>query len=517
MKQSKMKLWVVALGLALSGVANAATITVDGDPSDWGSIPYAAQNPSALGDQPIGIKLTNDANNLYFLLTFASPLTPLTDFSGEINLDSDKNVTTGVCPFKPGIDYSIAITSFFSSGGTRIVVVGGGTWISSGIPPAVVSCTLINVDLGLVRANGTIVEGSIPLTGLKAATPGLTGFNFTSGISLTGTYTLTAAAPPPAKVIFIPGLEASRLYVCDGADEKNVWPAFKSSTFSNLALLPVTTPVGPGQTVTVTSQREVHTRDLVLEGYSNGSGPNIYKSFVAYMDGQFPGGGWDYFPYDWRFGYDQILDQGVTIRDGPQPCSGFRVRNLVNEIESFQGKISIVAHSNGGLLAKRLIQRLVARGTAAKVEKLILVASPQFGTPEAQEILFHGTNFPTDRLAGAFALDPSVVKTVALNMPGAYNMLPSREFFNHPPCTAIGCKTVASFTSLLATDMSLSALASDVNSYDELRSLARGDSPYRCPSNIIDCTDAPQRVNSTLLDSADGTHQFLDSFAPPTH
>ena len=50
MKQSKMKLWVVALGLALSGVANAATITVDGDPSDWGSIPYAAQNPNAPGN-----------------------------------------------------------------------------------------------------------------------------------------------------------------------------------------------------------------------------------------------------------------------------------------------------------------------------------------------------------------------------------------------------------------------------------------------------------------------------------
>ena len=194
MKQSKMKLWVVALVLALSGVANAATITVDGDPSDWGSIPYAAQNPNAPGNQPIGIKLTNDANNLYFLLTFASPIVLTNIISGDINLDSDKNVTTGGCTFKPGIDYTISIGTFFSSGGTPFLVVGGGTWITSGIPPALVSCTLINVDLGLVRANGTIVEGSIPLTGLKAATPGLTGFNFNVEISLTGTYTLTAAA-----------------------------------------------------------------------------------------------------------------------------------------------------------------------------------------------------------------------------------------------------------------------------------------------------------------------------------
>ena len=278
MKQSKMKLWVVALGLALSGVANAATITVDGDPSDWGSIPYAAQNPSALGDQPIGIKLTNDANNLYFLLTFASPIV-LTNISGDINLDSDKNVTTGGCTFKPGIDYTIAISTFFSSGGTPFLVVGGGTWITSGIPPALVSCTQITSDIGLVRANGTIVEGSIPLTGLKAVTPGLTGFNFNVEISLTGAYTLTAAAPPPTPSV----------------RQEQLRPAIQA-LLSILGSFTVSTPITKRNAVVLTHGWNSNANEWPL-----GMATRIRGIIDGrQLQGFFPNEQWDVYYVDWR-------------------------------------------------------------------------------------------------------------------------------------------------------------------------------------------------------------------------
>ena len=55
------------------------------------------------------------------------------------------------------------------------------------------------------------------------------------------------------------------------------------------------------------------------------------------------------------------------------------------------GKVTIVAHSNGGLVTKLIYNQLKDKGEADLVDKIIFVAVPEIGTPQSLPSLFMAT------------------------------------------------------------------------------------------------------------------------------
>jgi hypothetical protein len=69
---------------------------------------------------------------------------------------------------------------------------------------------------------------------------------------------------------------------------------------------------------------------------------------------------------------------------------------------------------------------------AAYVDKVILVASPQVGTPQAVGGLLHGYNqaLPLEQMP--VFLSDADARHIGLSMPMSYNLLPSDAYFQYP-------------------------------------------------------------------------------------
>lgn len=115
-----------------------------------------------------------------------------------------------------------------------------------------------------------------------------------------------------------------------------------------------------------------------------------------------------YFGYDWR------LDNSVTA---------ILLEEFINSKMTIHevNKVSIVAHSMGGLVAAKYI----SKGNANKIDKLVTIATPYFGAPKALYI-FETGNFLG---GGADLLMASQLKSVAPNFKSVYQLLPCAPYF----------------------------------------------------------------------------------------
>ncbi len=251
---------------------------------------------------------------------------------------------------------------------------------------------------------------------------------------------------------------------------------------------------------------------------------NIYKRFEAFMKKEFPGQ-WEALTYDWRLSYDDILDTGSRAWDPIARCGNTnppkgmleRVRDILNGLAP-GGKLIIVTHSNGGLLAKRLVQRLeLEEATRGRVEKLIFVAAPHFGAPKAIGALLHGTGFPLPSVEVSRDEYRKVVRTT----PSGYLLLPSRSYFQINPFADQPASTVAAFASGLAETLfgtpgkpyAGSAYAA-VDADAELSALVGWTTPYGvCPSSL-NCNLAPVAGDPSGVSKAINVHSGPQQTAP---
>ena len=116
-------------------------ITIDGDFTDWASVPVAATAPSnpSIPNDLESMKVANNDNFLFILLTFYSPVNPNNTPGGGtfLALDNDNNVATGFDIFGLGQigaevgwqnDFPFAQSNgVFNTGGG---ITGGGALIS---------------------------------------------------------------------------------------------------------------------------------------------------------------------------------------------------------------------------------------------------------------------------------------------------------------------------------------------------------------------------------------------------
>ena len=220
--------------------------------------------------------------------------------------------------------------------------------------------------------------------------------------SSAGTVTV---APLHTPVLIVPGVYATDLY--KGADQLwlNISKALLSgdsdSFLDPLEIKPNLEPIDPS-IVTGDVIRKIdppfsifdfdYTQGLIEELKSRGykEGTDIFL-----------------FPYDWRFGVS------ATAVDALQ--------NKINEIISKSGssKVNIVAHSTGGLIAKKYIQHTAT----PKIDKVVFVGVPNLGAPKAINVLLTGDT-------GLVGHNNQKMKKLALNMPIVYELSPSRKYFS---------------------------------------------------------------------------------------
>ncbi len=234
------------------------------------------------------------------------------------------------------------------------------------------------------------------------------------------TYTITFTFAKPtveptgaSSVLFLPGIQASRLYT-DGVlgTENQIWEPNINADVEKLAM-----------TESGESVNEVYTRDVVDEIFGVS---NVYRGFLdmlADLKSSNVLASSSAFAYDWRFDVIDIAQSGTQYEN--------EIKSLVAEVErlsasSYTDKVTIIGHSNGGLLGKALITELDRQGKSNLVDKLVMVGTPQLGTPKAIAVMLHGY----DQLAVlGKVVDDDTAREVIRNMPGAYGLLSSAEYF----------------------------------------------------------------------------------------
>jgi len=311
-------------------------------------------------------------------------------------------------------------------------------------------------------------------------------------------------------ILFLPGIEASRLYRSDGYGSHRLWEPTADSDARDLFMNADGTSV----------QNGIYTADVIGEAYGIF---NIYKSFLHDLDT------WkntnhiiaDYsaVPYDWRLTLDDVLDYGNQTPDGRIYYSGTNratstpyimqeLRRLAST--SRTGKVTIIAHSNGGLVAKALLKRLqdTHDPLLENIDTVILVAVPQTGTPNAIGALLHGYNQGIPKDWAGFFLSPETARTVAQNMPSAYNLLPSNQYVTYTDDPVIEFDNSAFLEPWRAKYGNL------IHSSEWLRNFLTDQSRPVLPTT--EAIKNPIIGNDTLLANAEMLHNTtLDNWTPP--
>jgi hypothetical protein len=262
-----------------------------------------------------------------------------------------------------------------------------------------------------------------------------TGYSFPVATT-TPTYCTTGTDTDcNSNVLFLPGVEGSRLYAPGLIGENQIWEPnnLNSSDVSSLDM------------ANNSSANDVYTKkaEIIDSAYKNipGAGEHkIYSSLINAMNtlvAQNKLNAWKPIAYDWRLNYQDLINYGHETSEDKIYYRGTNAATstpyIIQELKrlagnSKTGKVTIIAHSNGGLVTKALTSVLGPTESARLIDKIIFVAVPQIGTPQAIGGLLHGFNQGLPAPATVFFTE-SDARNLAQNTPTAYNLLPSASYF----------------------------------------------------------------------------------------
>jgi pimeloyl-ACP methyl ester carboxylesterase len=318
-----------------------------------------------------------------------------------------------------------------------------------------------------------------------------------------------------SSVAFIPGIEGSRLYAPGLFTENKLWEPFWNGDLDKLDMN------SDGQSL----RGDIYTRDIVdyiKIGLIN-TPYGVYGDFGKYLDGLVTDkkiSEWGQLPYDWRLSFDDIVDGGVQDPSGnisflssTTPEVSYMISQLQSlASHSFTGKVTLIAHSNGGLVAKALIQKLEdlkARGQSDlldKIDKVIMVAVPQTGAVSAAATILHGYNI---HYLGGLIANEGHGRAMAENMPGAYNLLPSQKYFENNTESLI---TFATSTDSFSNFSKI--YGRNISSFSIFEKFLAGADGRSDPN--FDDTNSPNVLNRTLLTNADNIQSALGAWQFPS-
>jgi pimeloyl-ACP methyl ester carboxylesterase len=296
-------------------------------------------------------------------------------------------------------------------------------------------------------------------------------------------------------VLFLPGIQASRLYK-DGlfGIEDRVWEP--NSLFSNDVRDLSMNEDGE-------SEKEIYTRDVI----DRAVGTDVYRDFLEMLEEQktatVPIKDFVAFAYDWRFSVTDIIQNGTAYEEEIKQVQA-EVERLA--AESHSGQVTIIAHSNGGLLAKALIRSLEAVDKEHLVDRLVFLGTPQLGTPKAIATLLHG--YDQSDAYGGLIISAGSARTVANNLPGLYALLPSERY------VAEMTGPIIRFEQGTPTDPYRSLYGSEINSFLQYQTFLYGSDVF--DRGLDEMVSVPTRVNPTLFNTAMQEHsEWMDAWEAP--
>jgi hypothetical protein len=434
----------------------------------------------------------NSGNRYYSILYYDG-----TSFTDLPTTNSEKSITSfSLKSLMPNVDGIID-----GANHTISLTVPFGTDVKNLVPTIVVSD-----KASVIPGDGVSQNFSNPVIYTVKAEDGTTQ-------NYTVTVTPSCTTDCFSNVLFLPGIEASRLYKPDynGGTTKLWEPNGNDSQVRNLLM----------DENGVAVRDDIYAKDVIDNGYVPGAKGNIYKSFLDQLDSmkntEYLINDYSAIPYDWRLSADDLLNNGDKTADGKIYYSGVLGQTtapyIIKELrrlasESRTRKVTIVAHSTGGLLVKDLTNKL---GTEASklIDKIIFVAVPQVGTPSAIGALLHGFNqaIPLSSLSN-IGISDSTVREIGQNMPEPYNLLTSSNYF-----TSV-FDPVITFDNSSILRPWREKYGSSITSGAVLHNFLIDKNRVTLPTqkDIM----SPTILNEALLNKAETFHSVVDSWNPPT-
>lgn len=319
--------------------------------------------------------------------------------------------------------------------------------------------------------------------------------------------------PKASNVLFLPGIEGSRLYRtednCSSDDcENKLWEPI-------ISFLGLLTGLGNDKvhdlflnTNGESVRSDIYTKenDIIDTALTT----DYYKSFIGEMNGLKTAGtigDWKAVSYDWRLSLNDLVTKGREI-DGhisyttatDTPYIEQTLRSLASTSKT--GKITIIAHSNGGLVAKALMQKIGIEETALLIDDIIFIGVPQSGAPEAIGSLLYGDqqSIPSP-IPYLSVVTRDSARGLAQYSPMAYHLLPSSRYFSdtnsdgrHPVCVFTGT----------AYAKEEAAYGQVIRNSDQLRRF------------LLASNEGDTALNERLLSYGEAMHTMLDTWTPPT-
>ena len=308
------------------------------------------------------------------------------------------------------------------------------------------------------------------------------------------------ACPTCSNVMFIPGLMGSVLV--NGNDDQ-LWLS-SDATSDYLKMNPDGTSVN---------------LDIFAKGaISAVAGRNIYKSFADELSDWSTQYGIDsaIIPYDWRLEYADIVTKGkqfsgnkisylVNASIGEDPYIIKTLKQLAET--SSTGKVTIVAHSQGGLVAKALTNQLGNTQAAQYIDKIVFIATPHLGAPKAVAGLMHGTDLSLPLSWAPAYLTNKKARELGLGFPSAYNLIPSQKYFNTvaTPVVTIDPATLANWSG---------PYGASITNRTQLNSFMGNEYNTRSAPAYADIVN-PAIADVTKLNSSQAVHTTLDNWVAP--
>ena len=310
-----------------------------------------------------------------------------------------------------------------------------------------------------------------------------------------------------SNIMFFPGVMGSRLYDEDGVE---LWLSGSDDKQNKLSLNQNGKSINNISTKNDTERKEgeIDETGLLDDTY----GFNIYESFINKLrdlkrDQTIKD--YAFIPYDWRLSLDDIINNATTTESGYlkfTEAQEFKDSFILSKLRELQktsksGKVTIVAHSNGGLVTKALLQKLKEEKDPLydQIDKVVLIAVPQLGTPSAVTGLLHGTGVGT----WPVNLSNERSRGLSLNMPTIYNFLPTEGFFSK----------VSPIIEFAGNDIGIGTLDSygdSIDTYKEFTDFLLNKEGRIIPS-FSEITD-PATINETFLNESKEAHKKLDDF-----
>jgi hypothetical protein len=295
------------------------------------------------------------------------------------------------------------------------------------------------------------------------------------------------SSPCCSSVLFIPGIQGSRLYR-NGVlgTENQLWEPNRNADVESLFL----------NSNGISLDTRIYTRDIITK--TNFLGPvgsiDIYQSLVDLLFREKADGNiadFQTLSYDWRFLPSDILISGIKMNSYT-----LMLKNKIKEMadKSPSGKVIVIAHSYGGLLAKALMEDLEKEGNDSLIESSVLVSVPEYGTPQSIPAILYGDN---QDLLGGLILTKKTAVGLARNMSSVHLLLPSNSYFTESS-GAYNQKNIISFDDWTVSQFKLGA--SKVDSFPLLNGFLKN-------KNIN------FSMNDFVLNKANSEHDSIDNYS----